>query len=58
VRHRRRGSPLSRENMRAFRIPDDEWQEALAVARSRDEKLSAVIREALRKYVMRHTPKP
>ena len=43
--------------LRSFRIPDDEWQAALDVARSRDEALSQVIRVALRRYVMRHAPK-
>ncbi len=46
-----------RDPIRTFRIPDAEWQAALEVAKSRDESLSAVIRRALRAYVMRHAPK-
>lgn len=42
---------------RSFRIPTDEWNAALEVARSRGETLTDVIRDALRKYVMRHAPK-
>lgn len=45
------------ERTRSFRIPDDEWAEALAVARSRGETLTSVIRDALKRYVMRHRPK-
>lgn len=48
----------NRDKVRTFRIPADEWQAALVVAKSRDEKLSQVIRDALRRYVMRHSPKP
>lgn len=40
--------------LRNVRVPDDLWRRALAVARLRDEPLSQVIREALRRYVQRH----
>lgn len=46
-----------RDKPRAFRIPDDEWQAALTVAKSRGESLSQVIRDALKRYVTRHAPK-
>jgi hypothetical protein len=39
---------------RAVRIPDDLWRAALAVARSRGESLSSVIRDALVEYVRRY----
>lgn len=48
-----RGHPV-----RTFRIPPDEWQAARKVALARGESLSTVIREALRRYVTRHQPKP
>lgn len=53
-------SPMSdnRDKVRTFRVPADEWRAAREVADSRGESLSQVIREALRKYVMRHQPKP
>jgi hypothetical protein len=37
--------------MRHIRIPDDLWHAALALARSRGEHLSDIIRNALTKYV-------
>jgi predicted transcriptional regulator len=37
-----------------IRIPDDLWNRALAVAHSRGESLSAVLRRALERYVKRH----
>jgi predicted transcriptional regulator len=40
--------------LRTVRVPDDVWRRALAVARSRDESLSQVIRRALERYVQRH----
>lgn len=43
--------------LRAIRVPDDEWREAMSVAKSRGESLTSVIRAALRRYVMRHAPK-
>lgn len=48
----------NRDKVRTFRIPTQEWTAARDVANARGESLSQVIREALRKYVMRHTPKP
>jgi predicted transcriptional regulator len=45
----RRGEPN-----RNLRVPDDLWDRALAVARTRGETLSAVIRAALVRYVKRH----
>lgn len=47
----------NREPVRTFRVPDAEWRAAQGVAKARGESLSHVIREALRKYVMRHAPK-
>jgi len=44
-------------NLRSFRIPQDEWVAALAVARSRGESLSGVLRVALREYVARGVSK-
>lgn len=40
--------------LRAMRIPDDEWQAALTAAEARGETVTAVVREALRRYVRRH----
>jgi len=56
------GLPMServdnRDKVRTFRIPESEWQAALEVAKSRDEALSQVMRDALRRYVTRHAPK-
>ena len=39
---------------RAVRVPDDLWRAARAVAKSRGEALSDVIRDALREYVKRY----
>jgi len=39
--------------LRAFRVPDDLWLTAVAVAKERGESLSEVLREALRRYVRR-----
>jgi hypothetical protein len=47
----------NRDKVRTFRIPESEWQAALEVAKSRDEALSQVMRDALRRYVTRHAPK-
>lgn len=44
---------------RSIRVPDDLWQAALAKAAERGEDLSAVVREALKRYVNRKDkPKP
>lgn len=40
--------------LRNVRITDDLWRRAGAVAASRDESLSDVIRSALERYVKRH----
>lgn len=40
--------------LRSFRVSDGLWLSALAIARSRDESLSDVIRSALERYVKRH----
>lgn len=48
----------NRDKVRTVRVPEPLWREAQAVADARDEPLSQVIREALRRYVMRHSPKP
>jgi predicted transcriptional regulator len=45
---------MPRDPIRNARIPDDLWDRALAVARTRGETLSAVIRAALVRYVKRH----
>ena len=37
--------------MRGIRIPDDLWQAALTLARSRGENLSDIIRNALTTYI-------
>jgi predicted transcriptional regulator len=41
-------------DLRNVRVPESLWTRALAVARSRDETLSQVIRAALERYVKRH----
>lgn len=46
------------EKVRTFRMPESEYLAALTVAKSRGESLSQVIRDALRRYVMRHQPRP
>ena len=46
------------EKVRGVRIPESLWRDAQAVATARGENLSTVIREALRRYVTRHAPKP
>lgn len=48
---------VGRDFIRTFRIPRDEWEAAQEVARERQESLSKVIRDALRRYVARHTSK-
>lgn len=40
--------------LRNVRVADDLWRRALAVARKRGETLTAVICEALRRYVAEH----
>jgi hypothetical protein len=40
--------------VRGFRIPDDLWRRARAVADERGESLSDVVRAALLRYVQRH----
>jgi predicted HicB family RNase H-like nuclease len=40
--------------LRNFRIGDDLWNRAVAVAYSRGESLSEVVRKALERYVKRH----
>lgn len=40
--------------LRNVRVAEDLWRRALAVARSRDETLSDVIRAALERYVRRY----
>lgn len=44
--------------LRTFRIGLAEWEAAKSVADARGESLSAVIRDALKRYVTRHAPKP
>lgn len=44
------GTPV-RTPMRAFRVPDELWGAAKAVAAARGESLSEVIRRALADYV-------
>lgn len=44
---------VARDPLRAFRIPDELWHAALAVARERGESLSAAIRRFLEDYVKR-----
>lgn len=39
---------------RSIRIPDDLWEDAKAVTKSRDESISQVVRDALERYVKRH----
>lgn len=41
---------------RAIRIEDQLWSKALTVAKARDETVSAILREALERYVESHTP--
>lgn len=41
------------ERPRAFRVSDELWLAAVALAKERGESLSEVIREALRRYVKR-----
>ncbi len=39
---------------RSLRIPDEEWEEALRIARDRGETLTDVVRRALRRYIREH----
>lgn len=41
--------------LRNVRISDDEWNAAKAVAASRNETLTKVVRDALARYVKRHS---
>jgi predicted transcriptional regulator len=41
---------------RNIRISDDLWSQAKAIAAARDETLTQVVTEALRRYVRRHQP--
>jgi Mn-dependent DtxR family transcriptional regulator len=43
--------------MRSIRFPASLWDEAKATADEREENLSDVLRDALRRYVKRHTRK-
>jgi len=43
--------PTSATARRTIRIPDDLWQSALSLARSRGEHLSDIIRAALADYI-------
>lgn len=43
---------------RSVRVGDEVWLPAKAIAESRGESLSEVIRAALERYVRRHTPPP
>jgi len=38
---------------RAIRIEDDLWEQALEIAREREETVSEVVRRALERYVKR-----
>jgi len=40
--------------LRTTQIDDDLWAEATAIAKIRDEAMSAVMREAVKRYVARH----
>lgn len=40
----------------AIRIPDELWQAALAKAQERGDKLSEIIRQALKEYTDDNTP--
>lgn len=42
---------------RAIRIPDPLWTQALAIASTRGDNLSTIMRKSLERYVARHTPK-
>lgn len=41
--------------LRNIRIPDPEWRAAQKVAETRGENLSKVVRDALARYVRRHS---
>lgn len=43
--------------LRNVRVPDEEWDAAMEIARRRGETLSDVIRQALTRYVARHREK-
>ena len=40
---------------RAVRVEDELWNAAKAIAAERGDDLSAIMRDALRRYVKRHT---
>lgn len=42
--------------LRTVGVPDDLWNEAQEIARQRNERVSDVIRDCLRRYVRRHRP--
>lgn len=54
--HKKPGYPAPMP-VRGIRIPDQLWQDALAIATTRGDNLSAIVRDALARYVTRHTPK-
>lgn len=43
-----------RTPIRGVRVPDELWQDAQAVAKARDEDVSAEIRAGLERYVKRN----
>lgn len=53
-RNTRRVPNQPKTPQRAIRVPDDLWQAAKAIARSRNETLSDIVRDALVAYVKRH----
>lgn len=53
------GDGYTRVPHRTVRVPDDEWEPAMAKAVERGETLSEVIRRALREYAAKTvTPPP
>jgi predicted transcriptional regulator len=44
--------------LRTFRVEDDVWEAAQAVAADRDETVSQVLRRALKQYIAANTNQP
>ncbi len=47
-------NPRTAMSMKAFRVPDALWAEAVAIATRRGDNLSEIIRRALEGYVRRY----
>jgi len=42
------------DRLRSFRVSDGVWLAAVEIAKRRDDSLSEVLRDALRRYIRRH----